>query len=233
MTGIGDRSYPSIDRESVSRPAARAAGAIAGACDLSAYRLAGGTALAWFLGHRRSDDLDFFTRIPGHLNDAEQARLAGRLREVDPAATIQTAEETVHARLLGCEVSFFGQPGTWLEAPTLVAEGLALATVDEIAAMKLVAVSTRSAKKDFFDLHALASRGYTAAQMFGALQRMYSHAVDADVGRHIVLALTDFSDAELDPDPIVLDGTTWAAAMRTAVRLAEDLRRYVDARLST
>lgn len=87
-------------------------------------------------------------------------------------------------------------------------------------------MSTRSAK-DFFDLHALASGGCTAARMFDSLERMYPGEVDADAGRHIALVLTDFSDAELDPEPLVLDGTTWEDAMRTAVQLAAELGRHL------
>lgn len=93
--------------------------------------------------------------------------------------------------------------------------------------MKLIAVSTRSAKKDFFDLHALSGRGYSAEAMFSALRRMYPDEIDLEVGLHITRALTDFTDAELDPDPIVLDRSTWPQAKRSAQRLASDLQRHL------
>lgn len=158
-----DPPLPSIDRPAVSRPAALLAGPLARNCDLSGYRLAGGTALAWDFGHRRSDDLDFFTRSVGLLDAAAQERIAEGLRALDPEARIDLSQpRTVHATVWGCKVSFFELPGQWLAEPVRVAEGIGLATIEEIAAMKLVAVSTRSAKKDFFDLHALAGRGYAA-----------------------------------------------------------------------
>jgi hypothetical protein len=69
--------------------------------------------------------------------------------------------------------------------------------------------------------------------MFSALERMYPGEIDLDVGYHLVRALTDFSDAELDPDPLMLDGATWADAKRSAARLAADLDAYLaDARRS-
>jgi hypothetical protein len=198
------------------------------AYDLSAYRLAGGTALAWALGHRRSDDLDFFTRIPGFLHQAEQERIAAVLRQLDETARVDVSQlNTVHAVVRECKISMFGIGGRWLSEPVLVAEGLALATVEEIAAMKLVAVSTRSAKKDFFDLHVLASQGHTAEAMFSSLGRMYPGDIDMDVGLHLVRALTDFSDAELDPDPILLVPVAWADVKRSAQRLASDLQRHL------
>jgi hypothetical protein len=219
---------PSLDRPSVSRPAAHLAGPLAAECDLSAYRLAGGTALAWDFGHRRSDDLDFFTRTPAQLGPEEQLRIAGAMRRLDPEAQVDVSKPgTVHALVRSCKVSVFELPGKWLSEPVRVAEGLSLATVEEIAAMKLVAVSTRSSKKDFYDLHALLIHGYSADRMFSALDRMYPGEIDLGVGYHIALALRDFSDAELDPDPIALDGTTWAQAKKSAEKLSDDLSRHL------
>jgi hypothetical protein len=224
-----DPSLPSLDRAAVSRAAVRLAGPLGSRCDLSAYRLAGGTALAWELDHRRSDDLDFFTRVPGLLDETEQRRIEAELRPLDPDAHIDISQpQTIHAVVLGCRLSLFGLGGQWLSQPVQVAEGFGVATVQEIAAMKLIAVSTRSAKKDFFDLHALYQRGYSGERMFAALSRMHPGEIDLDVGYHVVRALTDFSDAELDPDPIVLNGATWFEARRTAERLAADLKRHLS-----
>jgi hypothetical protein len=223
-----DPPLPSIDRPSVSRPAALLAGPLARCCDLSAYRLAGGTALAWEFGHRRSDDLDFFTRAAGLLDGAEQARIASALAGLDENARVDVSQpRTIHAVVRGCKVSVFELPGQWLSEPVRVAEGIGLATVEEIAAMKLVAVSTRSARKDFFDLHALMTRGYTAERMFSALRKMYPGEIDLDVGYHVARALTDFGDAELDPDPVVLDGTMWKAAKSSAMLLAAALADHL------
>jgi hypothetical protein len=127
-----------------------------------------------------------------------------------------------------CKVSFFGIGGRWLSEPVPLTEGFGLASIEEIAAMKLIAVSTRSARKDFFDLHALAKQGHSAEAMFSSLRSMYPGEIDLEVGLHVARALTDFSDAELDPDPILLDRTTWAEAKRTAQRLSSDLQRHLS-----
>ena len=227
MAPVEDRP-PSLDRPAVSRPAAALAGPLGASCDLSGYRLAGGTALAWALGHRRSDDLDFFTRIQGFLDRVEQERIASVLRELDTTARIDVSQpQTIHAVVRDCKVSFFGIGGRWLSEPVQLAEGFGLATIEEIAAMKLVAVSTRSARKDFFDLHALASRGHSAEAMFSSLRDMYPDDIDLEVGLHVARALTDFSDADLDPDPILLDRVSWNEAKRSAQRLASDLQRHL------
>jgi hypothetical protein len=224
-----DPSLPSIDRPAVSRAAVRLAGPLGGRCELSAYRLAGGTALAWELGHRRSDDLDFFTRVPDLPDAAEQRRIAADLRALDADAWIDVSQpRTLHAVVLGCRLSVFGVGGRWLSPAVQVAEGFGIATVEEIAAMKMIAVSTRSAKKDFFDIHALYERGYSGPRMFDVLSGMHPGEIDIDVGRHVVRALTDFGDAELDPDPVVLDGTTWREVKRTSAQVAAGLQRHLD-----
>lgn len=166
--------------------------------------------------------------MPGQLNEAEQQRIADDLRRIDADARIDISQpQTLHALVLECRLSIFGLGGQWLSPAVPLAEGFGAATVAEIAAMKLIAVSTRSAKKDFFDIHALYQRGSSGGKMFSALTRMHPGEVDADVGDHVVRALTDFGDAELDPDPIILDGTTWSEAKRTATLVAADLRRHL------
>jgi len=60
--------------------AARLIGQAGGGFNLHEFRLAGGTALAWYLGHRISDDLDFFTYIAQALDDNAQAQAGVRRR---------------------------------------------------------------------------------------------------------------------------------------------------------
>jgi hypothetical protein len=94
--------------------------------------------------------------MPGLLDEMEQRRIEADLRALDADARIDTSQpRTIHAVVLGCKLSVFGLGGQWLSRAVPVAEGFGIATVEEIAAMKLIAVSTRSAKKDFFDLQAL------------------------------------------------------------------------------
>jgi hypothetical protein len=70
-------------------------------------------------------------------------------------------------------VSFFGVDGTWFDPAHQVSEGFGLASIREIAAMKLVAVMTRCAKKDFYDLVAIAESGISLADMVSCGRRMY------------------------------------------------------------
>jgi hypothetical protein len=172
--------------------------------------------LAWHLGHRLSEDLDFFSFIPDTLDDAGCTALVAELRRIQPdGEPFRSGERTVHGSVEGCRVSFFEITGGWLAPPTRVAEALDLATVEEIAAMKLVAVMPRCAKKDFFDLAAIAGRGMTMRAMVDAGRRMFP---GFDQPRdHLRRALVYFDEAELDPGPILLTPMRWPA-VKTAIQ---------------
>jgi hypothetical protein len=66
------------------------------------YYLAGGTALAVQLGHRRSVDLDWFTATP----IPDPLRLADELRSLGlPFVTGQTERGTLHGAVSGVRIS--------------------------------------------------------------------------------------------------------------------------------
>jgi hypothetical protein len=111
------------------------------------YYLGGGTALAIFLRHRRSLDLDWFT-LEGFTDPLVFAQDP---REVGiPFSTEQTAPGTLHGQVEGVRVGFleFHYP---LLAPLVhwSDTGANLASLDDLACMKLAAIAQRGLKKDF------------------------------------------------------------------------------------
>lgn len=216
-----DEIAPSIARPGVLAAAAAAAARIGAAVDLRDFRLAGGTALAWHLGHRVSEDLDFFAFEAHRLNTAGIGRLATELRLTDPAAQVRSGERTVHANIADCKVSFFELSGRWIEPAARVREGLDVASVLEIAAMKLVAVMTRCAKKDFFDIVAITDAGLGAREMYDAGEAMYPGFAGARAP--LLRSLAYFDEAETDPDPVSLVGASWAVVKQRMRTIARDL----------
>jgi hypothetical protein len=164
------------------------------------FYLAGGTALALQFGHRRSVDFDWFRedRIDDPLRLAADLRAANLRFETD-----RVEKGTLHGRASGVRVSFleYGYP---LLRPLREAEGLRLAALEDIAAMKLAAVAQRGSKKDFVDVFAL-GRHFGLADMLAFYRKKYGVA---DVG-HVLVALAYFDDADRERTPMLLRRQSW------------------------
>ena len=87
-------------------------------------------------------------------------------------------------------------------------QGVRMWSLEDVAAMKLNAISNRSSKKDFYDVAALLDH-YTLPSMISHYQAKYRPASLMMVIR----SLSWFEDADMEPDPISLSSDTWPAVM--------------------
>ncbi len=182
------------------------------------FYLGGGTAIALHLGHRRSVDFDWF-RQP--LLE-EPLELARELQAAEiPFSTGGTRRSTLHGTVRGVRVSFFqfryrllGPLVRWPEA------GCELAALEDLACMKLSAISQRGSRKDFVDLFALGRHGFSLPQMLG----WYREKFEVDDLAHLLYALVYFDDADQEPRPTLLWKLPWRevkATIRDWVRAIE------------
>lgn len=172
------------------------------AADALGFHLAGGTAVALHLGHRQSIDFDWFCeQFPER---PEELADAFRDRGVDVAIS-SLARHTLHGTVGGVRVSFLMFRAPLLEplvaCPTY---GCKLASLADLAAMKLLAVSQRGTKKDFIDVAALGRR-LTLPQMLECYRTKFGIS---DVSR-VIAGLCYFDDAEADPLPLLIEPSTW------------------------
>jgi hypothetical protein len=172
--------------------------AIGPALHARGFYLAGGTAVALHFGHRRSVDLDWFTAQP--LGDPNT--LAASLRADGIGfETGMPLRGTLHGTVSGTRVSMLEFPYPMLKAllPCPVSD-CAMASLDDLAAMKLSAIVQRGSRKDFVDIYALSVRHAPLADMLAWYRRKFSVA---EVG-HVVYALSYLDDAEKEPMPTML-----------------------------
>jgi hypothetical protein len=176
--------------------------------DAEGFHLAGGTALALQLGHRRSVDFDWFKEAFG-----DPLSLARALADRGvPVSASSSARGTLHGRVRGLRVSFLEFRYPLLDPPRARPElGGKLAGLRDIGAMKLSAVAQRGARKDFHDVVALGRAGLGLEPLLAAYQRRFGVR---DVG-HVLTALTYFEDAERDPEPILEAREDWAQVKET------------------
>lgn len=154
--------------------------------DAGDFYLAGGTALALQIGHRTSVDFDFYSKEP-----FDSLELLASLQEQLSDLTIQSQEEkTLRVFSQDTELSFFVYPYP-LVKPTVRFEQFQLASKEDIAAMKLIAIVQRGAQRDFVDI-------YFLLQEF-SLKELLSVATQKFAGYQEMLllkALVFFDDAE-------------------------------------
>lgn len=163
------------------------------------FYLAGGTALAIHLGHRKSDDIDLFSQRHFFVEHYSQLFLAlnGKM--------LIEEEGTIHALIENIKVSLLYYPYKLL-LPFKTIEGLNIASIEDVACMKIVALSQRAEKKDFFDV-------YEILKIFKPieLKKMFieKYGIEKINCYHILKSLFYFEDAENSPEPVSHHGTTW------------------------
>lgn len=193
------RSVELLDRlEKVESPALRG------------WTLAGGTGLALHLGHRVSDDFDFF-RTEGF----DAAGLHDVFRSQGPYEVLQEAERALTVISRRTKLSFFEIPDPFVYE-TSPYRFFRLAAPRDIALMKLVAISGRGSRKDFVDLYCILRTGLSLAECFEALGKKYSSGRANSY--HILKSLTYFADAEKEPPPRMLEPFDWKECKAYFVR---------------
>lgn len=165
---------------------------------LEQTRLVGGTALALQLGHRKSIDLDFFGTV-----DCE----AEYLREsIAGIASLTILKESPHIHIYivdGIKVDIVNYKYPWLD-DVVLEQGLRLASVSDIAAMKITAIIGRGTKKDFIDI-AFLLHHFSLEEILNFYAAKYN---DSSVFM-AMKSLAYFDDAEADPMPDMFVNQSW------------------------
>lgn len=165
---------------------------------LEQTRLVGGTALALQLGHRKSIDLDFFGTV-----DCE----AEYLREsIAGMASLTILKESPHIHIYivdGIKVDIVNYKYPWLD-DVVLEQGLRLASVSDIAAMKITAIIGRGTKKDFIDI-AFLLHHFSLEEILHFYAAKYN---DSSVFM-AMKSLAYFDDAEADPMPDMFVNQSW------------------------
>lgn len=166
---------------------------------LNNFYLAGGTALALQIGHRLSIDLDFFT-----ANFPNRETILADLKEFSPTIS-QEAQGTLEVIINDVKTSFFEYKYPLLN-PLANYNNITLASEMDILCMKLTAISSRGAKKDFMDLY-FGLLKYDFNNIWDNFEKKYQ-GVNYQM-LHILKSLTFFDDADLDPEPMLTQKVSW------------------------
>jgi len=161
--------------------------------ELDSFYLAGGTALAMYYQHRTSVDLDFFSE-----DNFDSFQLSHQLEAKGfPLEDIRLFRGTLECQINNVKVSFFEYPYKIIGNFSYF-NSLKIASVLDIAAMKLSAIAGRAEKKDYYDIVEILKRNDFIV-IIDAFQKKYGKEVDL---YHVIKALCYFEDVEDSPEPL-------------------------------
>ncbi len=179
---------------------------------LSPFYLSGGTALALEIGHRESEDLDFFNQ-----NDFNPLALQQTLLRFGNLENVEIASGTLNLFLNGVKLQFLHYPYILLES-TVPWNGIVLSSELDIACTKIMTVSMRGSKKDFVDMFFILQK-HSLSELFEKLPQKYT-GTDYNLP-HILKSLIYFADADLQPMPRMHIDVSWDEVKKTIVRLVK------------
>lgn len=160
------------------------------------FYLAGGTALALQIGHRRSVDLDFFSETD-ELDENSRNEIIANI-----AFFSTRLVENVGGNLLmlvdGISTGFFGYGYPLIYEPIRL-ENVKLASIRDIGLMKFDALISRGSRKDFYDLFFI-SRYIALEQLLLLGEEKYPQFRDFPLMALESMTLFDNADQNVQPD---------------------------------
>jgi len=189
---------------------------IARSAIVSDLYLAGGTALAIQLGHRKSIDLDLFFQ-----KEFSNSGVKDMLASLGKFELISEEEGTIHGTLDGVKISFLRYLYKNI-FPLQSFEKINLADKRDIAAMKIDAISSRGSKKDFIDLYFLMKK-YSLNELFNFFETKYKNIKYNRL--HILKSLAYFETADAEPMPVMLKKVEWEEIKSEISGIAKEFLR--------
>lgn len=178
------------------------------------YVLVGGSALTLHLCHRKSEDLDFFS----YGDDFDLTEILAYIDGFQQKEIINQSEEQLDLLINGVKVTFFNESWSFLQPETV--ERFNLATMEQIAAMKVNTLFLRAKFRDYYDLYMMVKNAMSLERVF-------------DVSRNIVAGVTFklFAVALVYIDDIEDDDISILEPVETISK--QEIRDFFERLLST
>lgn len=182
------------------------------------FYLAGGTALALQIGHRDSLDFDFFSK-----ENIDTSKLFDEINEFfSGLEIIKTQEEknTLSVNVGQVKLSFLTYHYELVDK-LIEVEFLNLASIKDIACMKLSAITSRCALKDYVDLYFILKQ-YKLEELLNSCKDKFSKL---DIGL-VLKSLVYFDD--LIEEPIIFKEGNHVSLEEIKQKLGSEVKKYLE-----
>jgi hypothetical protein len=186
--------------------------------EISPAYLGGGSALALILGHRKSEDLDFFVPEdfdePGFIGHCLREKLEIVLLHQSPVHTVLLANQ-IKVDLIRERI-----PLKFPLLPlALQIKNLKMADPRDIGRMKILSIGSRGSRKDFVDLYCLTRETIPLESLLAMVMEEGSGIRYSKL--HFLKGLVDFEEADQEADPAMIWDVSWEEIKRV---LAEEVK---------
>ncbi len=162
------------------------------------FYLVGGTAVALYIGHRRSIDFDLFKFAP-----IKPKSLVTKISESGFSYDVtRRVTEQLNVTIHNVKFTFYEYPFQ-IESPTSFEGVLRMPTLVDLAAMKAYALGRRSKWKDYVDLYFILKEMYTIKQISDRASVIFDQLFSQKLFRAQLSFFTDVDYSE----PIEYMGT--------------------------
>lgn len=186
---------------------------------LQGLYMAGGTAAALQLGHRKSEDFDFFSA------ELHPETLANSLSAKTQFEISSATAGSLHGFINNVKISFLRYPYPLL-FPAQSFMHVTLADIKDIALMKVVAIANRGTNKDFIDLYFICNTCISLQELLlNLFPKKYSNQSYSLY--HIFRSLQYFEDAEKSPPIEMLHNVEWNIVKDFFIKETERLAKSV------
>lgn len=175
-------------------------------------RLVGGTDLALQYGHRKSVDIDLFGLI-----DLEKVDTYSLLNEFSQDVQIISKQKYINIYIVnGVKIDLVNYSFPWLKEPKVI-DNIRLASVEDVAAMKLNAIAGRGSKKDFIDIELILSE-FNLKQLVDFYKSKYNQESEFMALKSMLY----FADADLEVEPEMFIEFNWINTKKIIKQRVED-----------
>lgn len=187
---------------------------------LNPFRLVGGTAIALQLGHRQSLDIDLFSNERINWLDLKQA-----LNSAFPDTELSFTEHSALAEIQNIRVEIYDDWSIPFRKEPILKEGLRLAALEDLAAFKLSAITSRREKKDYIDLFFLFEK-LDATNLLKQF-KLYEPLLSP---KSLLFALSEVKEAQKNksPMPHMLVDVSWAEIEKRIIQVTKEYISLVE-----
>ncbi len=169
------------------------------------FYIGGGTGLILRFGHRISADFDLFSPT-NRLSSPERRIIHQLLKKAGKTIVESTREGSFRVTFEGVTLGFFHYDYPLMTSLEKFGK-VRIASLEDIALMKIAAIIGRGSKKDFIDVYYILKNGIKLPKLLKLSRKKFSHVRDVSI--QALQALVYFDDADDEPMPNMSSPIKW------------------------